>query len=304
MNSDSKEISFFDLIAVARASWLLILGLAFAFAAAAAIIALQMTPIYRAEILLSPTPDNQQGGGSALSRLAQQFGPLSGVIDGLGGANAGDMQVRIATLQSRHLTSTFIREHNLLPELFAERWDSKTSAWQISNGKSRAPTEEEAFRRFDRTVRSVTEDRKTGLVSLSIEWSKPQLAAAWANGLVAYTNEYLRARAIAEAQRSTVYLESELQKTGVMERQQIIYRLIESKTSDIMMANARPEFAFSIVDAAVSPDANHYVRPKRAIMVIVGFFLGLLVGAAWAVLRWARRTLRESVPDRQSTTPA
>ncbi|HKE96485.1 MAG TPA: Wzz/FepE/Etk N-terminal domain-containing protein [Povalibacter sp.] len=303
MTGESKEISFFDLIAVARTSWLLILGFAFAFAAAAAAIAFNMTPVYRAEILLSPTPDSQQTSGSALSRLAQQFSGLSGMLDGLGGGNGVDKEVRLATLTSRHLTSIFIRDHNLLPELFAERLDSN-GKWIVKDGKSTAPTEEEAFRRFDQKVRSVTEDRKTGLVSLAIEWPKPQLAADWANGLVAYTNEYLRERAIAEAQRSTTYLEAELQKTGVVERQQIIYRLIESKISDIMMANARPEFAFSIVDAAAKPDANHFVRPKRATMVLVGFFLGLLVGACWSLLRWARRNLRESVPGRQATPPA
>jgi uncharacterized protein involved in exopolysaccharide biosynthesis len=303
MDNDSTEISFFDLIAVARASWILILGLAFLFAIAAAVIALQMKPVYRAEILLSPTPDDQQTGGSALSRLAQSFGPLSGVIGNLGGSNAVDKEVRIATLQSRHLTEAFIRERNLLPELFAERWDSTAKAWKVKNGKSTKPTAEEAFRRFDQNVRSVSEDRKTGLVSLSIEWPKPHLVADWANGIVAYTNEYLRNRAIAEAQRSTAYLESELPKTGVLERQQIIYRLIESKVSDVMMANARPEFAFAIVDAATTPDANHYVKPKRTIMVMVGFVLGLLLGSGWAIIRWARSRVQVQAAPPAVTTP-
>ena len=299
MKGESAEISLFDVVVIVRGSWVAIFAITLVCGVAALTIALLMKPTYRVEVLLSPTTEGQQTGGSTLSRLAEQFAPLSGVIGGLGGSNAIDKEVRIATLQSRHLTDTFIRERNLLPALFAERWDGDKRAWKEKDGKSRAPTVEEGFRRFDEKVRSVSEDRKTGLVTLVIEWSDPQAAAAWANELVARANEYMRERAIAEAQRSTAYLEGELAKTGVVERQQIIYRLIESKTSDIMMANARPEFAFEIVDAAVPPDSDNFVRPKRAIIVLIGLIAGMIIGVGFAILRWGRRSLGAR-PDAQA----
>jgi uncharacterized protein involved in exopolysaccharide biosynthesis len=290
MEGDSGEISLADIFSIVRRSWILILGCALAAGAAAAGLAFALTPVYRAEVLLAPAAEGAQSG-SALSRLAEQFAPLSAVVGDIGGSGGlAAKEVRVATLQSRHLTEAFIQEKNLLPVLFPERWDSATHNWKLKNGRPVPPTLEDGFRRFDQKVRTVNEDRRTGLVTLVIEWRDPQLVAAWANELVTRTNEYMRKRAIAEAQRSTAYLESELGKTGVVERQQIIYRLIESKTSEIMMANARPEYAFEIVDPAVAPGRNHFVSPKRPMIVLIGLIIGLCLGIGYAIVRWAQRS--------------
>jgi hypothetical protein len=110
--------------------------------------------------------------------------------------------------------------------------------------------------------------------------------------LVARTNESLRARAIDEARRSITFLEGELGKTSVVEREQIIYRLIEEKTSDIMMANARKEYAFLIVDPAVAAEPHNFVRPNRLFIMVVGALVGLVVGILYVGIRWNLRSQR------------
>ena len=45
---------------------------------------------------------------------------------------------------------------------------------------------------------SVDEDKKSGLITLSITWKDPQVAANWANDLVKQLNEQLREQAIDE----------------------------------------------------------------------------------------------------------
>src|SRR6185312_6687519 len=162
-----------------------------------------------------------------------------------------DKEVSLATLNSRWLTEEFIRDRNLLPVLFPQRWDSEKQQWRVRDGRLWVPTMDDAIKLFN-GIREVKEDRRTGLVTLSIEFRDSRRVADWANDLVARVNEFLRKRAITEAQRSIAFLEGELSKTTVLERQQIIYRLIESKTSDIMMANARKEYAFLVVDPAVT----------------------------------------------------
>jgi uncharacterized protein involved in exopolysaccharide biosynthesis len=226
-------------------------------------------------------------GVSALARQAEQFGLVSGLVDATESGIAS-REARIATLRSRRLTETFIQKGNLLPALFAEDWDESSGEWKMGEGSPVAPSMDDAIQRFDEDVRFVNEDRRTGLVTLRIEWTDRHAVAQWSNDLVALANESLRQRAIEEARRSITFLESELDRTSVLERRQIIYRLIESKTGEIMMANSRPEYAFVVVDPAVVPDADNFERPRRMAIIAIGALVGFIIGLVYASLRWLR----------------
>ena len=52
------------------------------------------------------------------------------------------------------------------------------------------PTEQKAIKSF-KSILSVDEDKKSGLISLSISWKDPEVAAQWANDLVKQLNEQL-----------------------------------------------------------------------------------------------------------------
>lgn len=290
MGSEAEEFTLADLLRVVRRSWKVIIGLAVTGALIATAVAFVMSPVYRAEVLLAPAPA-ESGGNSALSRLAQQLPSLSGLL-GAGDLDAGvaATQVRVAILRSRRLTEEFIRERNLLPLLFPNKWDVQAGRWELKGGIPSIPSMNEAVRVFDEKIRSVTEDRRTGLITLAIDWRDPRVAADWSNDLIARANEFMRKRAIDESKRSISFLEDELRKTGVVERQQIIYRLIESRTGEIMLANGRQEYAFQVVDPAVAPDADRFVRPRRGLLAIIGFILGMLVGVAYAIVRSLRKS--------------
>jgi uncharacterized protein involved in exopolysaccharide biosynthesis len=289
MNTETVGLTYRELGQLLRTSWIAIVASALSGGLVGLVIALVTVPVYRAQALLAPASADT-GGASTLARLASQFAPLAGSIGDIAGKSGLESeQVRVATLRSRRLTEEFITERNLLPVLLPECWDAARRAWRSKNGKSCEPTMGDAIEMFDDEVRSVSEDRRTGLVTVRIEWRDNAAAADWANDLVARTNEFLRTRAIDDAQRSIGFLEKELEKTTVVERRQIIYRLIESRLSEIMMANANSEYAFLVVDPAAVPDADRFVRPRRALMVLVGVVLGMLAGIAYASLRWIRK---------------
>lgn len=287
MQPDQRELTFSDVFGILFAVWRVILVLAVLGAAAGYALAYFSPRIYRAQILMSPaSPD--AGASSSLSRLAERIAPLAGVSGSLNGTSGlANKEVWIATLRSRQLTDSFIRDSALMPALFPKRWDAAQGRWKLrDNGKPMTPTLEEAFDLFDTRVRGMSEDRRTGLVTLSIEWPDRTLVAKWANSLVALANDSIRKRNIDEARRSIAFLEGELGKTNVVERQQIIYRLIESKTSEIMMASARQEYAFIIVDPAVEPGSTNFVRPRRMVMIGIGVLLGVLAGVVYGSVVW------------------
>ena len=245
-------------------------------------IAFLITPTYRAEVLLAPVErDNAQG----LSALAGQFGDFAS----LAGINLGSRKDKtaeyVAALKSRALSVSFIKENSLMPVLFADEWDKANKRWKDS---SNVPTEWKAYEMWDKDVRRVTQDRRTGLVTLAIEWKDPALAAQWANELVKEVNTRLRLEAVKEADQSISYLEKQLPQTNSVEVQQAIYRLIEGQTKEKMIASTREEYAFTTIDPAVTPERKY--RPQRTQLVLAGLFLGLMGSVILATIAGRRRT--------------
>jgi uncharacterized protein involved in exopolysaccharide biosynthesis len=280
------ELYLGDILVLLRRRIRLLTVVGLVAAVISAVIALLMTPIYRAEALLSPTESNE----GALGGLAAQFGglaDLAGVNIGLGTKSA----VSVATLRSRALTETFIAEEKLLPVLFYRQWDAEAASWKKQwfaeeGDEAGGPTLWHAFRYFDKDIRSTREDRKTGLVTLAIEWKDPVEAARWANELVRRTNATLQREAIDQGQKTITYLEEQLAKARSVDVQQALSRLIETETKKVAVAHSREQYAFKIIDPAVPPKRK--VRPFRTLIVLVGTLLSL-IGAATFILLTARR---------------
>ncbi|NJD31288.1 MAG: hypothetical protein FIB04_05315 [Gammaproteobacteria bacterium] len=263
-----------------RMRWMVIgcLVLATGLAATAAFI---MTPKYRADVVMIPVKADDTR--SALSSVVGQLGGLASLA-GVALGGGGNKDEYIAYLRSHDFTARFIEDEKLLPVLFYRKWDAKNGRWNVENPED-VPTIADGVELFDKGIRSVQEDRRTGLVTMSILWRDRELAARWANLMVERVNRDLRARAIAESEASIEYLNSEVAKTGVVELRQSLYRLVENQVKTIMFAKVRSQYAFKVIDPAYVPDADKYVRPKRLAMILIGALAGLVGGLVLVALR-------------------
>jgi uncharacterized protein involved in exopolysaccharide biosynthesis len=274
--NDDEEIDLADIWRVLAAGRAVIGAITSVCIAAAVAVAFLMTPVYRAETLLAPVESSDKSASPIL-----QFGALEGFAGiGLGGGSGGDSAEALATLTSRVFTDAFIREEKLMPVLYADRWDAARKGWKEGE---EPPTAWDAYRLFDRNVRFVNKDVKTGLVTLAIEWRDPDSAALWANRLVQRINAERRAEAIREAETSISYLKEQLAETSLVEMQQAIYQLIESKIRKIMVAKSLDEYAFRVIDPAVPP--QEYSSPRRVPIIILGIVFGLIVSAVIVLVR-------------------
>ena len=249
-----------------------------------------MTPIYRAATVLAPVDANASDMGLLNSALGQLGGlaALAGI--NIGGSHS-QAEESLAVLRSREFTEAFIREHDLMPELFHRKWDERRRTWRDADD---APTPAEAWKFFDRKVRRISQDKKTGLITLQIEWRDPVKAATWANALVERLNAEIRARAIVRTNASVGYLQKELESTVALDTRAAINRLMEAQINQRMFANVTKEYALRAVDRALPPDRKDRVRPRKAMMLVGGMLLGLLMGAAFAYLtaRWSAPRMR------------
>jgi capsular polysaccharide biosynthesis protein len=251
---------------------------------AAATAALLVTPKYTAEVLLLPVTDRDQSlsSGGALGSAVGGLGGLASLA-GLNLNGAGGMKAEaLATLQSEVLTETYVQQHDLLPILYRKLWDPATKSWRTRNPR-KLPTLWKANRLFEHSIRTVDDDPKTGIVTMSIEWKDPSQAAEWANGLVSLTNDYLRQKAIDDAQRTIAYLNQEIAQTNTVEVKSALYEFMEQQIRKEMVAKGTKEFALKVVDPAVPPELKTY--PNGSLWTLGGGLGGVFLGLLVAVVK-------------------
>jgi len=241
-----------------------------------------ITPLYRATVVLASASAERNSESSNLSSALGQLGNLASLAGISVGNNDAATEESLAVFRSRELTERFINENKLMPELFASKWDAKNGRWAVD--EKHQPTPAKAYHYFDKSVRTIAKDKKTGLVTLQIEWKDRNEAAVWANELVQRLNAEMRDRAISKADASLGYLEKELARTPEVGMREAIYRLIEGQVRQRMLADVTEEYAFRVVDRAMAPDADDPVWPRKALLLAAGPFLGLLTGIALAVI--------------------
>lgn len=240
--------------------------------------ALLATPTYR--VVATAMPRQGEDAGAGAQALLSQLGGVAAMA-GLSIGASLDEQEAIAWLRSRALTERLINDLALLPEIFDNLWDASGGDWK--DGLERNPSMDDGWQVFDRRIRRVSQDSRTRLVTVEVTWKDRHQAAAWANELLARTNEELRMRAVAEADAGLQALEQQLAHTDTVGLRQSIYRLMEAQLNRKVLANARPDYAFAIIDPAVVPDAHRIASPRRRLMVLISIPLALFA-ASCAVL--------------------
>ena len=260
------------------------------------------TPQYAATTILAPPTASVESGG--LGTLAGQFGGLADMA-GIDLVGRQDVDQTLAVLQSEEFLQRFVETEGVAQVFYAEQWDPLNKQWRpdrsLSARVSRAlqalidwlspdttrsgvgtsgPESWTVLRRFV-PLMSVQKDKRTQIVTLSIRWKDPKIAATWANSLVRHLNEEARSRAVSEANDSLGYLANQLQRTQVLEVRDALYRLVETEQKRAMIASTRQELALRVLAKAQIP--RERIFPRRKSLIIGGLAGGLVLGLFAAV---------------------
>jgi uncharacterized protein involved in exopolysaccharide biosynthesis len=287
-SANDDEISVKELLRIIWRGKFLVLSTTVAATLIVAFTALLSTKKYEATTIVSPVAE--ESNSSRLSSLISQVGGgLSSLADVAGLPSASNTQKSeiVAVLVSEGLTESYIRSNNLLPLLYHKQWDAVNQKWNVSDPK-KVPTVWKANAYFKKNVRFVTTDNKTGLVRLVIAWEEPKLAAKWANDLVKMTNDYLRDKTIAEAERNIAYLTDQAAKTQEIGVKEAIYSILQNEIKKMMLARGSAEYALKIIDPAIAPEKA--VSPQPVAWTIMGFFGGFVLSLLVIFVRYWWRT--------------
>ncbi|GDY24161.1 LPS biosynthesis protein [Agarivorans sp. Toyoura001] len=292
------EIDLRELFAVIwRGKWLII-ACTVLFSVAAVIYAINQPNIYRASALLAAS--NQES--NKLSGMASQFGGLASLAGiNLGGGGGTDQTtLAIEVLKSRQFFKEFLEKYQIKADLMAakewnpvsgqitydpEIYDVAEKQWirEVNAPKQAEPSMQESHQVFIKEVLTVATDKETGLITIAAEHISPIVAQHWVNWLIQDINQVMRERSQQETLANINYLKEQLENTSVAQMQTVFYQLIEEQTKTLMLAEANGDFVFKVVDPAVV--AEQKVKPKRALICVLGTLLGGMLGVMLILIR-------------------
>lgn len=284
--------------AIWKGKWSIIL-FSICFAIASIVYALSQPNIYKASVLLAPASSESGAGG--LASLAGQFGGLASLAGiNLGGGSSDKTAIALEVLKSRKFVEEFITKNELtVPLIAVESWDrvndtlnidselydEQTEKWvrEVSFPMTPEPSLWEAYEAFNE-VFSVSQDKETGMVTVTMSYYSPELAKQWLTLLVKQLNETMRVQYSKDAQNSIDFLTAQLEQTQLADMQNVFYQLIEEQTKTMMLAEVSDEYVLKTIDPANVPDIKD--KPKRALIVILGTILGGILSIFVVLVRY------------------
>jgi len=198
---DADEIDLYELWLTLKRRKKLVLGVTVFFTIAALILSLILPPTYKTETTLMPLGGKKGGGlSSLLSSLPVSLPNFSG---------QSGITVE-AVLKSRTLRERVIRDLNLLPLLFHDKWDGKSKRWILKGENDRPPTVLDGAKKLEKLI-SVSTDRKTGVITLSVEFERdPKVAYEIAETALKEANNILNEKSFTLEKRYRIYIGKQL----------------------------------------------------------------------------------------------
>lgn len=179
-------------------------------------------------------------------------------------------QEYIAALTSRDLIGTYITQKNLMPVLMPEAYEA------TQNGTRERPLIlGEAVEYFQERVLTVTEDRRSGLLKVDVDWTDRDVPAVWLNDILTLANQTIREDTVREARDSLDFLRAQNARETIEAVRQSIARLMEAKLNEVMLANVQENFPFRMIDPPEVPYKG--IWPPRLLEVAGGFLLGVFL---------------------------
>ena len=289
---EENEIDILELIRIVWDDKLRVLIVSSVAAIISVIYSLSLPNIYQSEALLVPAEDKNTG---SLSRMAGQFGSLASLAGvSLRNDGASKVELGLEVLKSRKFVREFVERHKIKPQLMAiDRWnsstrelhldndvyDEKTKTWLDEDGP---PTNEQVYYTFIDAL-FIQEESSSDFVRVGFKHKSPDLAAEWTALVVQDLNDAIRRQEIKEAESSIEYLRQQINQSPLSELRKLFYGLIQSQTEIMMLANVREEYVFKTIDPAIVPE-NKF-KPRRAVICIVGTFLGGFFAVIYSLFR-------------------
>jgi len=291
-NNFENEIDFLELLYVLwQGKWIIVSLTAFV-SIIGVLYSLSLPNIYTSKALLVPV--NSSSGISGA--LGGGYGGLAGLAR-IGLPSSGDQGNSVKALEKISSLSFF--ENNILtnvflPDLMAVKsWNSQTniltydeSIYKMDSntwvGGNSYPTAQESFGAFSSHL-SLSEDKKSGFITLSIKHQSPFIAKQWAELVIDEVNAYYRQKDKSESEKAVTYLNQQIAMTGLSEIKQVLAQLLQEEIKKLTLIEANESFVFDYIDPPAAMEKKS--EPRRAFICILSAILGGMLSILLVLIR-------------------
>ena len=266
-------------------------------ALAGVVYSLLLPNIYESKALLVPV--NPSSGISAA------LGSYAGLAS-LGGINLppsldeGNSAKAIEKISSLSFFENNILSNISLPDLMAvSSWNSKSNAmiyneniynslsntWirEYSHPQKQIPSAQESFAVFINEHLSLTEDKSSGFITLSIKHQSPHIAKEWTELIIKEINSFYRQKDKSQSEKAVNYLNGKILMTDLSEIKEVIAQILQEETKKLTLIEANDFYVFDYIDPPALMELKS--QPNRAFIAIVSSFLGLVMSILIVLIR-------------------
>lgn len=289
---DLREL-FFILL---KGKWIIVSVTAFV-SIVGVIYSLFLPNIYSSKSVLAPVNPSTSISGA--------LGSYSGLA-GLAGinlpsdVNEGNSEQAIQKISSLSFFENNILKNIFLPDLMAfKSWKGKENivtydkriynvekdTWirDYSYPQQQIPSAQESFKAFTTKHLSLSEDKNTGFITLSIKHQSPFIAKQWVELVVSEVNAFYRQKDKSESEKAVEYLNQQILMTDLSEIKEVIAQLLQEETKKLTLIEANESYVFDYIDPPAVMEVK--TEPKRFLICIISAILGVMLSIALVLIR-------------------
>jgi len=286
LNDFNEEIDLIEIFNVLYDGKWIILTMTTFVSLIGVIYSLMLPNIYESKALLVSVNTS-----SAISGTLQRYSGLAGIA-GIDLPNSEDIS-NSAKAKSKIQSLSFFKS-NILPniqlqDLMAVKswspitkeiiydkniYDKKSNTWvrDYSYPKQQIPSAQESFKIFISKHLSISEDKNSGFITLSIKHQSPFIAKLWTDLVIDEVNAFYRKKDKTDSEKAVSYLKQQILKTSLSEIKLVIAELLQDETKKLMLIEANEFYVFDYIDP---PDLmENKSEPKRSLICIISALLG------------------------------
>jgi LPS O-antigen subunit length determinant protein (WzzB/FepE family) len=261
------------------------------------IYSLQLPNIFESRVLLAPVNPS-----SGISRTLKGYSSLAGIagVTIPVGIDESNTSKAIKKINSLSFFETNILTNIHLPDLMAVKaWDSKTNTivfnedlfdtnsntWvrDYSYPQKQIPSAQESFKVFTKQHLNLSEDKKSGFITLAIKHQSPYLAKQWVELIVNEINNFYRQKDKLESEKAANYLNKQLSLASLSEVKEILAKLLQEETKKLTLIEANKFYVFEYIDPPAVMEEKS--EPKRAFICVLGAIFGGMLSIILVFIR-------------------
>lgn len=257
---------------------------------AGVVYSLLLPNIYESKALVVPVASS-----SGISRALQGYSGLAGLAGiNLPSANTGE---NTSVKAMEKITSLSFFENNIiknifLPDLMAlQSWnpnsntliydqdlynqDKNTWVRDYSYPQKQIPSAQESFKVFLSDHLTLSEDKNTGFITISIKHKSPYVAKQWTELIINEVNSFYRQQDKSKSEKTVRYLNKQISMNSLSEVKRVISELMQDETQKLALIEANQFYVFDYIDQPVVEEEKS--EPNRLTIIFLSLFLGTIL---------------------------